>query len=380
MPDEHFDVVVIGAGIAGASVAALLAAHGRVAVLERESQPGYHATGRSAALFSEIYGNPAIRALTRASREFLFAPAADFAAASLVQARGTLYVARRDQLALLHDYAALPDVAAAVNPLTPAEARALSPLLRPAYVQAALYEPGAVDIDVHGLHQGYLRQLRRAGGRLFCTTEVQALQRDAQGWLLRCGERVLHASVLVNAAGAWADAVAALAGIAPVPIVPLRRTALLVDPPPALDCSASPLTIDIAEQFYFKPDAGKLLLSPADETPGPACDAQPDAWDLAVAVDRIERATLLDVRRTVRSWAGLRSFAPDRTPVVGFEAAAPGFFWLAGQGGYGLQTAPALAELAAALILRRPPPPHVLAAGVDAAALDPQRPALARCG
>ncbi|TDR47586.1 D-arginine dehydrogenase [Tahibacter aquaticus] len=380
MPDEYFDVLVIGAGIAGSSVAALLAAHGRVAVLERESQPGYHATGRSAALFSEIYGNAAIRALTRASREFLFAPPAEFATAPLVQARGTLYVARRDQLALLHDYAGLPDVAAAAERLTPAEARSLSPLLRPGYVQAALYEAGAVDIDVHGLHQGYLRQLRLAGGRIFCDMAVQALRPDGQGWSVQCGERVLRAGVVVNAAGAWADAVAALAGIAPAPVVPLRRTVLLVDPPPAPDCSASPLTIDIAEQFYFKPDAGKLLLSPADETASPACDAQPDDWDLAVAVDRIERATLLDVRRRVRSWAGLRSFAPDRTPVVGFEETAPGFFWLAGQGGYGLQTAPALAQLAAALILRQPLPPHLLAAGVDAAALDPSRTALARAG
>lgn len=377
---EACDVVVIGAGIAGASVAALLAPHCRVAVIERENQPGYHATGRSAALFSTIYGNAAVRALSRASRDFLYSPTAGFSDTPLVQPRGTLYIARADQCQVLQAYAALPDVASAVHAVGPAQAQQLSPLLRPGYVQAALLEPDAVDIDVHALHQGYLRRLRQAGGTLQLDCGVTALRRQHAGWRVSAGEREFDAGVVVNAAGAWADALALLAGTASAGVQPLRRTALLVDAPAQIDTAAAPLTIDIDEQFYFKPDAGRVLLSPADETPSAACDAVPEDWDLAVAVDRIEQATQLDVRRVVRSWAGLRSFAPDRTPVVGFDVAAPGFFWLAGQGGYGLQTAPALAALAAAQILGQPLPEALRAAGVDAAALDPQRPALRRGG
>lgn len=375
---ERYDVLVVGAGIAGASLAALLAPQCRVAVLERESQPGYHATGRSAALFSTIYGNAAVRALSRASREFLYAPPQGFSDTPLVQPRGTLYIARADQRQALDAYAALPDVAPAVRALDAAQAQQLSPLLRPGYVQAALLEADAVDIDVHALHQGYLRRLRQAGGMLQVDGGITALRRGSTGWTVGAGAREFHAGIVVNAAGAWADALAVLAGTVPAGVQPLRRTALLVDAPAQIDTAAAPLTIDIAEQFYFKPDAGRVLLSPADETPSAACDAVPEDWDVAVAVDRIEQATRLDVRRIVRSWAGLRSFAPDRTPVLGFDRVAAGFFWLAGQGGYGLQTAPAMAALAAAQILGQPLPEALRAAGVSAAALDPQRPALQR--
>lgn len=375
---ERYDVLVVGAGIAGASLAALLAPQCRVAVLERESQPGYHATGRSAALFSTIYGNAAVRALSRASREFLYSPPPGFSDTPLVQPRGTLYIARADQQKALDAYAALPDVAPAVRALDAAQAQQLSPLLRPGYVQAALLEADAVDIDVHALHQGYLRRLRQAGGVLQVDCGITALRRGSAGWIVSAGEREFHAGIVVNAAGAWADALAVLAGTMPAGVQPLRRTALLVDAPAQIDTAAAPLTIDIAEQFYFKPDAGRVLLSPADETPSAPCDAVPEDWDVAVAVDRIEQATQLDVRRIVRSWAGLRSFAPDRTPVLGFDRAAPGFFWLAGQGGYGLQTAPAMAALAAAQILGQPLPEALRGAGVNAAALDPQRPALQR--
>lgn len=373
MTTESFDILVIGAGIAGASVAAQLAPRARVAVIEREAHAGYHATGRSAALFSEIYGNAPVRALSRASREFLFAPPAGFADAPLTQPRGSLYIARDDQMEELEAFAALPDVAGSVRRVEVAEALRRSPLLRSDYVAGAVYEPGAVDIDVHGMHQGFLRRLRALGGRLVTNAALAALDRANGTWIAQTNAGTFAAPIIVDAAGAWADAVATLAGIAPAGIAPFRRTALIVDPPAFVDTAESPMTIDIGEAFYFKPDAGKLLLSPADETPSEPCDAMPDDLDVALAVDRIERATVLDVRRVHRAWAGLRSFAPDRSPVVGFEPGVEGFFWLAGQGGYGMQTAPALSRLAAALVLGDAVPADLAAHGVIPADIAPRR-------
>lgn len=373
MSTESFDVLVIGAGIAGASVAAQLAPRARVVVLEREAQPGYHATGRSAALFSESYGNEPVRALSRASRDFLFTPPTGFCDTPLTQPRGSLYIARDDQLAELDAFVALPDVAGHVHRIDVAEAYRRAPLLRPGYVAGAAYEPGAVDIDVHGLHHGFLRRLRDAGGRVCVNAELTALDYAQGRWIAHTSAGRFEASIVVNAAGAWADRVAALAGVAAAGIAPLRRTALIVDEPAGIDCRAAPMTIDIGESFYLKPDAGKLLLSPADETPSEPCDAMPDDMDVAIAVDRIESATVLDVRRVHHAWAGLRSFAPDRSPVVGFDPGVPGFFWLAGQGGYGMQTAPALAQLAAALVLGDALPAELAAHGVDVAAIAPGR-------
>jgi D-arginine dehydrogenase len=373
MSMESFDVLVIGAGIAGASVAAQLAPRARVAVLEREAQPGYHATGRSAALFSACYGNEPVRALSRASREFLFAPPAGFCDAPLTRPRGSLYVARDDQLDALAAFVALPDVAGHVQRIDVAEAYRRAPLMRPGYVAGAAFEPGAVDIDVHGLHHGFLRRLREAGGRVVANAGLTALDRAGDRWIAETTAGRYAAPIVVDAAGAWADAVAALAGVAAAGVAPLRRTALIVDEPSGIDCRAVPMTIDIDEEFYFKPDAGKLLLSPADETPSEPCDAMPDDMDVALAVDRVERATVLDVRRVHHAWAGLRSFAPDRSPVVGFDPDAPGFFWLAGQGGYGMQTAPALSRLAAALVLGDAVPADLAAHGVDAKAIAPRR-------
>lgn len=370
---ESFDVLVIGAGIAGASVAAQLAPRLRVAVLEREAQPGYHATGRSAALFSECYGNEPVRALSRASRAFLFAPPAGFCDTPLTQPRGSLYIARDDQLDALAAFVAQPDVAGHVHRIDVDEALRHAPLVRPDYLAGAAYEPGAVDIDVHGLHHGFLRLLRQAGGQLVANAELTALEQAQGQWIATTSAGRYAAPVVVNAAGAWADPVAALAGIAAAGIAPFRRTALIVDAPAGIDCHGVPMTIDIDEEFYFKPDAGKLLVSPADETPSEPCDAMPDDMDVAIAVDRVERATVLDVRRVHHAWAGLRSFAPDRSPVVGFEPGVPGFFWLAGQGGYGMQTAPALARLAAALVAGEAVPADLAAHGVAAADIAPRR-------
>jgi D-arginine dehydrogenase len=367
------DIIVVGAGIAGASVAAHLAETRRVVVIEREDRPGYHSTGRSAALFTEIYGNPSIRALTRASRRFLFEPPAGFTDGSLTHPRGCLYIATAAQLQSLREFASLPDVLPATRRVDGAEAQALCPVLRDEYVAGALYEPDSSDIEVHALHQGYLRLFRRREGRLLTNAPVEALERAGHGWTVRAGGETLTATVIVNAAGAWADEVAALAGIARVGLTPRRRTAVLVDPPPGVSVTRWPFVNDIDEQFYFKPEAGSLFLSPADETPTEPGDAQPDEWDIAAAVERVEMATTLQIKRLKARWAGLRTFSPDRTPVVGYSREIEGFFWLAGQGGYGIQTAPALSRAAAALVQELPLPDDLTAAGVDAAHLSPER-------
>jgi D-arginine dehydrogenase len=367
------DFVVIGAGIAGASVAAHLAERHRVVLVEREDRPGYHSTGRSAALFTEIYGNPVIRALTRASREFLFEPPRSFAAGPLTRPRGCLYIATEEQLPKLQAFAALPDVAPATHPLSGANAHALCPILRAGYVAAALHEPDSADIDVAALHQGYLRWFRRREGRLLANAPVEALERSGTGWRVRAAGEIIDAGVVVNAAGAWADQVAMLAGVEPVGLTPCRRTAVLVDVPAGLEISGWPFVNDIAEQFYFKPEAGALFLSPADETPTEPGDVQPEEWDVAAAVERVEGATTLQVKRLKARWAGLRTFAADRSPVVGFSPRAEGFFWLAGQGGYGIQTAPALSRLAAALALQASLPDDLEHLAAEVPALSPGR-------
>lgn len=365
------DFIVIGAGMAGASIAAELAARGSVVLLEAEPHAGYHATGRSAALFSELYGNAAIRALTRGSRAFFFDPPAGFAEAPLVRPRPCLFVARADQagaLASFVDEAGLPGAL-----LDAAGVQARVPAFAPGYVAAAALDRGSADIDVDGLLQACLRRARRRGAVVRLGAPVRRLERLGTAWEAETADGRFAAPVVVNAAGAWANAVAALAGVAAVPLQPLRRTALLVDAPEGADVAAWPAVIDVDEQFYFKPDAGLLLVSPADEHPSEACDAQPEELDVAIAVDRFERATGRPVRRVRHRWAGLRVFAPDRTPVVGFAADAPGFFWLAGQGGYGIQTAPALARVGAALACGEALPADLLLLGVDTAALRPGR-------
>lgn len=377
MLETHYDVAVIGGGMAGAALAANLAGSCKVLVLERESHPGYHATGRSAALFSAIYGSAAIRALSRASRAFLFDPPARFCDTPLLTPRGVLYIAHAGQVAELQAFAALPDVAAGTRMVSVDDALALSPCLRPGYVAAALYEQDACDMDVHGLHQGYLRALRAQGGRLLCDAPVSALRRAAAGWQITSGAGTFSAGTIVNAAGAWVDQVAQLAGAAPIGIMPLKRSACIAELPSGITVGLSPerwpLTIDIGEAFYFKPDAGCLLISPADETPSPPCDAWADDIDIATAIERIGRASTLEIRRVRNSWAGLRSFVADRNPVVGFDAQVPGFFWLAALGGYGIQTAPAVGRLGAALLQGRPVPDDMLALGLDVAQLAPHR-------
>ncbi|HEY2036141.1 MAG TPA: FAD-binding oxidoreductase [Steroidobacteraceae bacterium] len=365
------DILVIGGGIAGASAAAELARTHRVVLLEGEDAPGYHSTGRSAAVFSECYGNQAVRALTRASRDFFHGPPAEFSPYPLIKRRGWLHIASARQASALESFLATADVALRVRRIEAQEALALSPLLRPETAAAGgAYEEEAADIDVHAIHQGYLRLLRRRG-TILTRAHVTALARVGGNWRVASTAGDFQAPIVINAAGAWADRIAVLAGIAPVRIQACRRTAALLELAGGEVSDDWPLTIDIEEAYYFKPDAGLLLISPADETPIEPCDAQPEELDVATAIDRVERATRVPIRRVRRSWAGLRSFASDRSPVIGFDPAAPGFFWLAGQGGYGIQTAPAASRLAAALVRGEALPPWL--SGIEPAAVAPAR-------
>jgi D-arginine dehydrogenase len=348
---ERCDFLVVGAGIAGASAAYELAASGRVIVLERESQPGYHTTGRSAAQFLETYGNNVVRGLTRASRAFFFMPPEGFTEQHLLSARPALYIARKDQLESLARFEdGVRRLTPSVERLSAARTLEIVPVLKETYVASSVIEPEATDVDVHALHQGYLKGLRQRGGKVATNAEVTALSKSRGMWNAETSVGAFSAPVVVNAAGAWCDEVARQASVRPCGLVPKRRTAFTVDPPAGVDISAWPLTIDIDEQFYFKPESGLILLSPADETPSPPCDSRPEDIDVALAVDRLQTATTLTVPRIAHKWAGLRSFVADKTPVLGMDNEAGGFFWLAGQGGYGIQTAPAMARAAAALI------------------------------
>jgi D-arginine dehydrogenase len=370
-----FDFLVVGSGIGGASVAASLAAKASVALVERETAHGYHTTGRSAALYAASYGNEAIRAITRASRAFFDNPPEGFAAHPILSPRGCLYIARQDQLASLQ---ALCDGSLAsgvpVERIGEAEARGFCPVLRPGYVVQAGYEPTAMDIDVDALHQGYLRQVRTLGGDIRLEAELVGLERVGGAWAARLANgETLTAKVVIDAAGAWADRVASLAGAKPVGLTPLKRTAVLLDEPPGVISRGWPAVIDADEQFYFKPEAGKILASPADETPSEPHDAFSDEMDVAICIDRVQQAADIPVRRVGRSWAGLRTFAPDRIPVIGCDPVVEGFFWLAGQGGYGVQTAPAAGRLAAALAMGEPLPEDLTALGLRAETLSPAR-------
>lgn len=374
---ETYDVVVIGAGIAGASVAAELAAHGPVALLEAEDRPGYHSTGRSAAVYLPSYGPASIRAITRASAGFFEAPPEGFAAHRLLTPRDVVFIARdeqRDAMQALHDELS---VEAPIRVLGRDEVQTRVPLLRSGYAAAGLLDASGSDIDVAALHDGFLRLFRARGGTLVTRARVEALERTGQAWDVRIAGRGLRSAVVVNAAGAWAGETGRLAGAELIPIVPKRRTAVIVAAPAGFDPSPLPLTVDIDEQFYLKPDAGRLLLSPANEDPQAPADAQPDELDVALCVDRIERAFELEIRRIENKWAGLRSFVPDKSPVVGYSESAEGFFWLAGQGGYGVQSSPAMARLAAALILGRAIPADILDHGLRPEEISPSRPGLA---
>ena len=371
---ESVDVCIIGGGMAGASVAYHLAPHASVTLLEREPHVGYHSTGRSAALYAPQYGSPVIRRLTAAAGAFLASPPAGFTPTPLLADRGFMTIGRAEQRVALEHHEALARASGqAVMRLTAREAHDVVPALRPDVVDWALLDTTARDIDVEALLQGFLRGARAHGAQVATAREVTGLDRDAGGWRVVASGVEIRARVVVNAAGAWADELATLAGLAPLGLVPHRRTAFTFEAPAPVDVTRWPMVSDADELFYFKPDAGRLLGSLGEEVPAPPGDAQPDELDVAIAVDRIEQVVDFAVRRVLRSWTGLRVFGRDRDPVSGFDAGAPGYYWHAGIGGYGIQTSPALGEFAAATILGRPAPPALLSHGLGAVQLAPER-------
>lgn len=372
---ERYDFLVLGSGIAGASIAFELANKARVFIAEREDSPGYHTTGRSAAMFVESYGNAWIRCLTKASRSFFEAPPAGFCDHALLTRRGCLTIACQNQLPALESLIAeIGATGSEIREFSCEEARTLVPILRRERVAKAAFEPNSCDIDSHALHAGYLRLAKAAGATLRLNAGADVIERRGDLWRISLADGdTVEARAIVNAAGAWADQVAELAGAARLGLEPKRRTVLLLAPPTEMSIQHWPSVIDVHEQFYFKPDSGWLLATPADETPSIPMDAAPEELDIAVCVDRIESATYYTVDRIQRSWAGLRTFAPDRTPVIGYDPELMGFFWFAGQGGYGLQTAPAAARLGAALALGYTIPADISDHGLIAQPFSPSR-------
>ena len=375
--DLIWDFIVIGAGMAGSSTAWQLVERASVLVLERESQPGYHTTGRSAALFEEHYGPAQVQALTRASRAFYEQPPADFAEHALVSPRGVLYVASTDQLPQLRkEYQNAQLHSPNARWLDAIALKALLPALNTEVLAAGFTDDGARDLDVHGLHQGFLRGLRQRGGQLWTNADVQVLQwnTQTQSWVVRLADgRSAQARHIVNAAGAWADEMGKLAGAAPIGLIPKRRSAFTFAMPDGMDGHAWPAVIDIDEQWYFKPDAGQLLGSPANADATTPHDVQPEELDIAIGIDRIMQATQFDIRRPKHAWAGLRSFVADGEMVIGWDTQTPRFLWVAAQGGYGIQSAYGYSLLARNLALNEPLAPVLQQQGVQPSALSPQR-------
>ena len=369
-------MLIIGAGIAGASLAWRLARAGRpVVLIEREPQPGMHSTGRSAAMFMESYGPPGVRALTRASRDFYLHPPAGFAEAPLLSPRHALFVATAGQQAALARMQA--DLAASGTTMVLLNSELLAqaaPALKPGLFQNALLDEQGYDMDVHALLQGFLRGARQAGARLLTGVQPLRAAHDGQRWRVALSDgNELVAHTVVNAAGAWADELAALFGAAPIGLQPRRRSAFTFRAPEGVDIGGWPMVADVDEAWYFKPDAGQLLGSPANADPVPPHDVQPEEFDIALGIHLIQEATNLRIERPTATWAGLRSFVADGDLVIGFDDACPGFFWLAAQGGYGIQSAAGASLLAASLIAGQPLPAELAAHGVEPRVVSPLR-------
>ena len=365
-------IAVIGGGIAGASVAYELAERAEVAIFEQETVCGYHSTGRSAALFTECYGDAVVRRLAMASRSFLETPPDGFVDEPLVRPRSLLFVGTAAQTAslsaALDEYRSMvPTVVALVT----AQARERCPVLDPAVIAGGILEPDAMDIDVHALHLGYQRGARSRGAVILTDTAVTGLKRGTGGWTIHTNAGPHDADVVVDAAGAWADVVAALAGSPGIGLQPRRRTAFTFRPPEGSGHQRWPMVLDVDHRWYFRPEGIHLLASPADETPMDPCDVRHDETDVARGIERITAATTMTIRSVEHAWAGLRSFVGDRLPVNGWDPEVEGLYWLAAQGGFGIKTSPAMARFAAAMILDGALPPDLAAA--DLSVLGPER-------
>ncbi len=369
------DFLIIGAGIAGAGLAYRLAPHGRTVILDMEEQAGYHTTGRSAAFYAETYGGPKLQPLTSASKEFLTSPPDGFADARLMNQLGAIHVFRENQRAQAEAvfeemHAALPGV----RLLDAAEVRERAPHLKPDAFAGGIDDPDCGDLDVAALHQGYLRAAKKLGAEVLLGAGLEAAAHDGTFWHVRTRTGQVKARVMINCAGAWADDIAKRSGVKPLGLKPLRRTIITVPKQDGMPFDRhGPVIIDVDEEFYFKPEGKGYLVSPADETESHPCDAQPELEDVAVAAMRFEEATGIAVEKIDAKWAGLRTFAPDKAPVIGYDAGQPAFFWNVGQGGYGIQTSPAWSELAASLVLKQNVPDRLARHGVKAAMYWPDR-------
>ena len=371
------DFLVIGGGIAGLSAASRLARHGKVTVVEAEEALGYHSSGRSVSFSHFGIGNSAVRGLTAWSRAFFEAQPEGFCPSPLCRVAPSVWLATEEMLPALEAlHAEMARFTDAVRFIGSAELSALCPVLKtgPGAAVRAVLDPTGLKLDADALLQSFARALRGAGGEILTGRRIAAVERRGEAWEVEseAGER-WSAPILVNAAGAWADRVAALAGVRPIGLQPKRRTIIVVDPPAGMDISAWPFVHTAASDFYMLPEAGQILVSPVDEVEDDPCDAQPEDYDIALAAYQLEHYTTLSVTRIAHRWAGLRSFVADRTPTAGFAPDAPGFFWLVGQGGYGLQTAPAMAAIVESTLTGSPWPDGLAELGVGPEQVRPER-------
>ncbi len=373
-----YDIAIIGAGVAGAAAGYALArsrgSADSIILLERESQPGDSSTCRSAALYEPALGNVVVRAFNTASVAFLRSPPPGFAERALLTRRGELTIADDSQRAALEQMLALDGLGGhAIREISAAEALAKLPILRPEFVRFACYEPDVMDMDVNAIHQGFLRRFAAKGGKLICNAEIAGIEKTGSAWHVTAGGETIAANAIVNAAGAWADDIAALAGAKKVGLQPKRRTAAILPAPEGFDIHGWPVFGVAGEAGYVKPEAGKLLVSPGDATPVEPQDVQPEELDVAILVDWYETKTNQTVRRVERRWAGLRTFAPDNSPVLGEDPGLTGFWWLAGQGGYGIMMAESLGRSLASLMQQGQLPEDLRAFGVLPADISPAR-------
>lgn len=366
------DFVIIGGGIAGVSAAAHLAPHGSVHLLEKETSLAYHTSGRSAAMLVENYGSDGSRPLVKASRPFLEHPPEGSVDSPLLSDRAVMWVSPEGTLAILEERAHLArSRGARCVLLSSDEVVSHVPTMRGDWLEGGLYEPSGADIDVAGLHQAFVRIARRHDAVILTDAPVTSIERTGGRWVIGSGERKVSGDVVVNAAGAWGDHLAVMAGLAPIGLQPMRRTAFMV---PGTEESATwPMVVEVNERFYFRPDGVQFLCSLAEENPSEATDARPYTEDVALAIERINQATTFGIRTVNSQWAGLRTFSPDRDLVIGEDPTAPGFYWLVGQGGIGIQTSPAYGELLAHLSTGDPLPDHFTAVGIDPEQTSPDR-------